>query len=235
MAAETLLPPSFWFKLALESPRVDSMPGAKGGPLLNLPERSRLPDFALLAGSPSWVTVATGWNAGGLGICFEARNPVPAEGKPARSGAGRGSAPALGESQRLSIATVDLWVDTRDTRTISRASRFCHYFRAEIRSNTSGSVGVQLDQQPIPRATAEAPMGREADRLVRADRSATGWRLELFFKSAALNGFDPDTNRRLGLSYRVHEVARGDAWMGVGDDFQLPVNPGLWSTLVLVD
>ena len=61
------------------------------------------------------------------------------------------------------------------------------------------------------------------------------WKLELFIPAAALNGFDPETNRRLGFAYQVADYVRDDQFLGVGRDFPIGENPSLWATLVLQD
>ena len=51
----------------------------------------------------------------------------------------------------------------------------------------------------------------------------------------ALNGFDPDTNRRLGFAYQVTDPDRGDQFLGVGREFPVAEDPSLWATLELRD
>ena len=51
----------------------------------------------------------------------------------------------------------------------------------------------------------------------------------------ALNGFDPDTNRRLGFAYQIADHVHDDQFLGVGREFPLGENPSLWSTLELRD
>ena len=38
----------------------------------------------------------------------------------------------------------------------------------------------------------------------------------MFLPAAALNGFDPETNRRLGFAYQVSDHMREDQFLGVG-------------------
>ena len=65
--------------------------------------------------------------------------------------------------------------------------------------------------------------------------SRTSWVLELFLSSQALNGFDPDTNRRLGFAYQIADFVHDDQFLGVGRDFPVGENPSLWTTLELRD
>ncbi len=51
--------------------------------------------------------------------------------------------------------------------------------------------------------------------------------------AAALHGFDPETNSRLGFAYQVSDHEREDQFLGVGRDFPIGENPSLWATLEL--
>jgi hypothetical protein len=134
---------------------------------------------------------------------------------------------------------VQLWIDTRDTRDISRATRFCHRFTARLRglATARGPLGLELAQRPIARAVADAPICRTELLQGRAERLKGGWRIELFLPAEALHGFDPETNRRLGFAYQVTDPdpQREDQFLGVGREFPVGENPSLWSTLELRD
>src|SRR5206468_262810 len=127
-------------------------------------------------------------------------------------------------------------VDARDTRDVSRATRFCHRFSAALRLQRPGkSLVVEVSQKPIARAISDPPMARAGQIEARADLSRTGWTLEVYLPASVLNGFDPDTNRRLGFAYQVSDPIREDQFLGVGRDFPIGENPSLWSTIELVD
>jgi hypothetical protein len=134
------------------------------------------------------------------------------------------------------FALAQFWVDTRDTRNVSRATRFCHRFVAGlVPSQSRREVTVQVEQKPIARAIADAPLCRQDVLSARAQVSQTGWLLELFLPAQALNGFDPETNRRLGFAFQVADYVREDQFLGVGREFPVGENPSLWATLELRD
>ncbi len=66
------------------------------------------------------------------------------------------------------------------------------------------------------RAVADAPICLPEILAARAERLKQGWRLELFVPAQALQGFDPETNRRLGFAYQVSDPNREDQFLGVG-------------------
>lgn len=218
-----LLPQAFWFRLGVSCPRVDGIPrggGRSRGALLDLPESCVLPDLASLDGRASWASVRVGWNPQGLGIAVTASTP------------GNRQAPSVDRPE--GFADVSLWIDTRDTRDVSRATRFCHRFTAQLKlGRDRKSLGVELNQRPIARAVADAPLCSPALLQARAEPGRSSWRLEIFLPAQALTGFDPDTNRRLGFAYQICDHEREDQFLGVGRDFPLGENPSLWATLEL--
>jgi len=216
---KALLPQAFWFRLAAACPRIDGMPKASGrGGLLDLPASCLMTDLSSLEGRGSWASVRVGWNPGGLGIAVLA-------------GLAPGNLPA---DRPEGFADVNLWIDTRDTRNVSRATRFCHRFAARLMlSRDRKGLSVQINQRPIARATADAPMCDHSLISSRTELTRSGWVLETFLPAGTLNGFDPETNRRLGFAYQVSDHIREDQFLGVGRDFPLGENPSLWATLEL--
>ena len=215
-----LLPQAFWFRLAIPCRRVDGLPrtGPRGR-LLDLPESCALPDLAQLEGGRSWAEVRVAWNPAGLAVAIEAT--------------GKSGPITFDEGPTLANGA-QIWVDTRDTRGIHRASRFCHRFTAKLSPGGSRTaLEVELAQRPIARAVADAPTCPIETLSARAERLSGGWRLELFFPAEALHGFDPETNRRLGFAYQVSDPDREDQFLGVGREFPIGEDPSLWSTLEL--
>jgi hypothetical protein len=216
-----LLPQAFWFRLAVPCLRVDGIPRSGGSRLLDLPETCRLPETSRLDGKEPWADVRLAWNPQGIAVLVEAE----------------GDLSALGSDDRPDVVYgVQVWVDTRDTRDVSRATRFCHKFDARLTPAPGRSaLGVQVQQKPIARAVADAPLCRPDALSARAGRVKNGWRIELFLPDKALNGFDPETNRRLGFTYRVSDPERDDQFLGAGREFPVGENPSLWSTIELRD
>ena len=221
MTTAPLLPQSFWFRLALPCLRVEGMP-RKSGRLLDLPESCRLVETASLDDREPWADVRAAWNPSGLGV------QVTVTGKPGR---------ITHDLNRPEASDgVALWIDTRDTRDVHRATRFCHHVLAWlVPTRKKDEVDVEVFARKIHRAVADAPLASPGLFQARAEKLRDGWRLEWFLPAEALNGFDPETNRRLGFAYRVTCSDRGDRQLGVGREFPVGENPSLWSTLELRD
>lgn len=216
-----LLPQAFWFRLSASCPRVEEIPRrSPRGRLLDLPATCAVPDLSSLEGRVSWASVRLAWNPQGLGVAILADSP-----------ASKASASA---DRPEGFADVNLWIDTRDTRTVSRATRFCHRFTARLTlSRDRKSLDVDVSQRAIARAMADAPISAPDLLSTRAELTCSGWLLELFLPARALHGFDPETNDRLGFAYQVSDHEREDQFLGVGRDFPLGENPSLWATLEL--
>src|SRR5690242_13307268 len=143
--APPLLPQAFWFHLAVPCRRADALPpraGAKGR-LLDLGEEYRLPGMTRLEDRPPWADVRVAWSPAGLAVVVDASG---------------GSALSFADRPEGAYG-FQVWVDTRDTRNVSRATRFCHRFAARLLPGLSRStVAIEAVARPIARAVADAPL-----------------------------------------------------------------------------
>jgi hypothetical protein len=222
MTTKPLLPQTFWFRFAAQCQRIEEIPRIKDpSRLLDLPATCAVPDLNQLEGAADWAKVYLAWNPRGVGIA------ILADGV---------SSPQLNSDRAEGFAAVDLWIDTRDSRNVSRATKFCHHFQVSLKLSMSRKeLTVEIRQRPIPRATADAPMGQMQMISTRAKLDRAGWQLELFFPAQVLHGFDPETNRRLGFTYLLRDHIHDSQYFAGGREFPIGENPGLWSTIELRD
>jgi hypothetical protein len=220
MPTSLLLPPSFWFRLALQAPFVERIVSPSG--TVELPESCELPPLGKLEGNEqaSLSRVSVGWNETGIGFLVEF------SGKPK----------SFSVSRPIVRDSVDVCIDTRDTRDIHRASRFCQRFTAMVtREGRKHDLDVTLAQEAISRALADPPKADLSKAVRHAEIEKQGWRLGLFFPASCLHGFAPETNRRLGLMVRVLDPQRGMEYLGVTQPgFPMLDDPSLWATLELI-
>src|SRR5262245_4856515 len=108
-----LVPNRFLFRVAHPCPYVAGIPDDDER-LFSLPDEARLDNFAALDGQKDFADVCLAWNEDGLAVQFDVRGKEQLP-------AGDASRPRLSDG-------LSLWVDTRDSRTSHRASRFCHQF-----------------------------------------------------------------------------------------------------------
>lgn len=231
MPRTDLIPQEFWFRLAIDCPEMNVGKTQKQKPTagtraaaIQLPATSILPNFQALGGRESWFEVRAGWEPGGLALAFE----IFGKTRPIQS-----DPYAIGGRDEIEI-----WIDTRDTREIHRASRFCRRFLVTFpESEKSGPLKADVAALKIARAQTDAPPLKPGLIDARAETTpdGDGYRLTLFFPAEALHGFDPETNRRLGFAYRIGDPERGDSFLTLGREFPIGEDPSLWATLCLVD
>jgi hypothetical protein len=216
----TLLPAAFLVRMSLPCPYVKDMPRDDKDELLDLPAANRIDTRARLSTGLTFADVRIGWNELGLGLQVQVHGKdEPPQGDAARP---RGS------------DGVTLWLDTRDTRTIHRASKYCHQF---FFLPTGG--GPERDQPAagqlrIHRAQQDAPLVGANQFAFQAGRVRGGYRLHAFLPAAALYGYDPENHPRLGFYYSIRDTEKGEQTLGLGPEFPFWEDPSLWSTLELV-
>lgn len=226
----TTIPPSFLFRYAVACRQVAKLPTG-GSRIAKLGKECRLPCFATMDGQVEFATVWMGWNAGGIGVAFEVlgkEHPVHAE--PAKPTGADG---------------MSLWIDTRDARTIHRASRYCQRFLI-LANDGSDAQAPTAFRKSIKRAIEEpaaidesqiriARFALERGKVLDKDpkEGVKSYRLEVFFPASVLVGFDPENIRRLGVFYRVRDRELGDQLLAAAREIPYWEDPSLWPTLVL--
>lgn len=216
-----VVPPRFLFRWSFPVRRWDGAPAAKGR-LLDLPESFTLPWPAGFDAEPTFAQVRMGWNAGGLALAVS----------------------VTGKRQSLRIQPqlpaesdgVQLWIDTRATQTVHRATRFCHHFcllPATGRTGKSASIPLAVGL-PIARAREDAVAADATGVRLWSEVRPDGYDLEAWIPADALTGFDPQGSPRLGWYLLVRDVELGDQTLTVGREFPYDADPSLWQTLELV-
>ncbi len=216
----TLIPPRFLFRVAHPCRRVEKIPREDEDRLLDLPESCCLDNFAGPDDRPNFADVRLAWNDFGLAVQAEVRGK---ERPP------RGDVASPRGSDGLT-----LWIDTRDARTGHRASRHCHQFHFLPAAGGPAHDEPAFLQTKINRALQDAPIAHANAVPFRSTHTRSGYFIEAFLPAAALNGFDPEQNPRLGVYYAVRDAELGEQVLGVGSDFPYGEDPSLWSVLELV-
>jgi hypothetical protein len=145
---------------------------------------------------------------------------------------GKTQAPWCRESRPDDSDGVRLWIDTRDTHNIHRASRFCHQF-AFLPAGAGRALDEPVGEQLlVNRAKENAKPVRPGMLAARRENRAGGYLLEGCIPAAALTGFDPVEHPRLGFTYAVVDRELGEQAFS-GSEFPYRDDPSLWSTLEL--
>ena len=220
-----IVPPPFLFRFSFPVRRRDGLP-KRGKRLLELPAEFALPDLSELRGDPPVGEVRIAWSDEGLGVSLLVR--------------GKSHEPNGDEATPTRSDGLQLWLDTRNTQTIHRASRYCHHFCfSPVGRGRDGEqpFGVQL---PIAQAREPSTLAAKGSLLVSAELLSDGYRLEAWLRREQLTGFDPAADReagtpsRLGFYFLIRDSELGDQWQTVDETFPFAFDPSLWSTLELV-
>jgi hypothetical protein len=218
----TLVPPSFLLRVAFSCPFRKEMPNEEADDrLIELGEDCKLMRLASLDERPAFADLRLAWNEMGLGLQMEVKGK---------------SAIAQGDAGRPRASDgLTLWLDTRDARSSHRASRFCHQFHFLPAGGGPERDEPVFAQTPIHRALQDAPICSAATVPFRARSKKSGYLLEAFLPAAALNGFDPEQNRRLGFFFAVRDLELGDHLLTGGPELPYWEDPSLWSVLDLTN
>jgi hypothetical protein len=214
----SLLPPRQFFRFSADVRRAEGLASPKG---FSLDESYALPSLGELDGRASFADVRMAWSDEGLAW------QVAVEGK--------SQLPWCSDSRLEDSDALQVWVDTRGTLNVHRASRFCHRFIYLPRGGGSGSDQPMAEQLLINRARENARPIRPRELSARAKAAVSGYTLWAFAPAAALGGFDPAQQPRLGFTYAVLDRERGLQTFASGPEFPYEEDPSCWAELRLVD
>lgn len=216
MTAEPLIPSRFLFRFAAPLGQHKPIWSAAGA---GLDENFTLLDSESLDGGRPFAEVRGAWAAEGLAFAVRV--------------AGKRQPPWCRESRPDDSDGLRVWIDTRDTHNIHRASRFCHQFIFMPAGTGRGLDEPVAEQLLINRARENARPVRPGVLQVRREKRPDGYLLEAFVPAAALTGFDPQEHPKLGFTYAVIDRELGEQTWSCPSEFPYREDPSLWGTLVL--
>lgn len=215
--AEQLLPTRFLFRFAAPCLRFDGAWTAKG---CELSEAHRLPSLGEIEGQSGFADVRAGWNEAGLFFTTSVR--------------GKKHAVWCRENKLEDSDGLQLWIDTRDTHNIHRASRFCHRFVFLPAGAGRQFTEPVADQLLVDRARENAQPVRPGMLKVHSVASKDGYQMAAYTPAAALTGFNPVDNPRLGFTFYLFDREFGEQTFSMSPQFPFAADPSLWGTLELV-
>lgn len=223
----TVIPPAFAFQFALPVRRADHLP-LKGARLLDLTDEFQVPwlDASLVGKSQvagptqAGVNLRLAWNERGVGIAFTVR--------------GKSRGPMCPPGDSLGAEGLQVWLDTRNTQTIHRASRFCHHFCLLPAGDGDDGQQPYVRQLPIARAADDARQFESDAFLITSRVLGDGYEVEAWLPATTLTGFDVEVCSQLGFTCLLIDRELGDVALTVGTDFPIASDPSLWQTLDLV-
>jgi hypothetical protein len=211
-----LIDPTMLFRFAVDCHQRKTLWNDKQ---LVLSSKYRLPGFGHLAGRPVFADVRAAWNPEGL--VFTVRV------------AGKKQTPWCREQRIEESDGLRIWIDTRDTKSIHRASRFCHQFAFLPSGGDAGFEKPVAAPVGITRAREEPQPVPFGGLKVHSEKRIDGYQLTALIRSEALTGFDPEDHPQLGFSYAVIDREHGWQTFSLGPEYPFQEDPSLWGSLLL--
>lgn len=214
-----IIPPSLLFDYQLTIPSCPAPSKKKTGRLLSLTDDARLFIPSVMNDEPAFADISAGWNADGLGFV------IRVNGKPMQP---TGTSKDVPRSD-----AVLLWIDTRTSGTVHRATEYCHHFAClpvdEHQDGKSAVVVQPIAQQRTQRIESD-PRKMQTRTHIRKD----GYDLEVWIPGSQLYGFREITEiGRIGFYCVVQDSNLGEQPLTLGGDFPTSYDPSLWVTLEL--
>lgn len=139
------------------------------------------------------------------------------------------------ESELLESDGIQVWIDTRDTHNVHRASKFCHWFVWMPKGGGPLSDEPVSAMLKINRSSEDSPTINRHRIEVVSNVSKTGYRFSAFIPGKALNGWGTSDHRHLGFNYAVLDRELGWQTLAIGPELPIREDPSLWQTLTLQD
>ncbi len=214
---QPLLPTRFLFRFAADLAYVEKL--GEAAPT-ELPAEYRLPNLAELDGERMFADIRAAWNEAGLALS------VRVEGK---------RHPSWCRETKLEDSDgLQLWIDTRATHNIHRATRFCHRFIFLPAGGGRSYNDPVADQLLVDRARENANPVRPGLLKAATEKRVDGYVMSLFIPAAALTGFNPTDHPKLGFTYYLMDRELGSQYFSMGAEFPFASDPSLWGTLQMV-
>jgi hypothetical protein len=211
-----LLTASFLFRFSAPIRKVDR----EWRQNVPLGEDHRLPSFTALDDGRRFADVRAAWSERGL--VFSVRV------------SGKKHPPWCRESRLDESDGFHVFIDTRDTKNIHRASRFCHHF---VFLPSGGGQRLEqpvAEQVLINRARENANPVRPGMLQIQSEKRVDGYTIDCCVPAEALTGFDPEDYKRLGFFYAVVDRDLGEQMLAYSAEFPFQEDPSLWGTLDLM-
>ena len=213
----SLVPKNLTFRYRVPCKKISGTASVK----TKLDESYSLPNFSELEDMKPFADIRMGWGDAGIVVSVEV--------------GGKNKSLWCRESAILESDGLQVWIDTRATHNVHRATRFCHWFIAM--PNGSGPrkdkpIGNMLK---INRSREDSPTLNRQKVTVESKVMKAGYKMSLFIPAKALNGWDAAENRTFGFNLAVIDSELGWQTLAIGPELPISEDPSLWQTLELVD
>lgn len=219
IGGESLVPNRFLFEFEFPLRWRENLVSLEERGVSGFVDAERLPALGALDSEPAFADVWACWSGSGLAVGCDVRG---------KSRTLKCDAKNLDDSDGLWIC-----VDTRGSRDLRRANRFCRRFFVMPKGGGSKGDDPVARSPAFPRSKEDAPEIRLDDLRIRAEVSGKGYTLAVLLPAKALPGFEPSEHPRIGFYYMIQDRRLGTQCLTVDDELQWDVDPSTWATAVL--
>ena len=231
----TLIDPTFLFRFEVTLKKNACKWTDKG---LKLPTSCRLPSFGAMGSQPAPTDQAANRRD------KAALRPVFADVRMAWCGRGiaihvlvngKRQLPWCRDSRLDDSDGFHLWIDTRCSPGIHRATQYCHRFLWMPAGGGTKREQPVVALIPINRARSHPKKVAPQELKISAHPRHDGYELSGFVPANALTGFDPGEQPRVGMYYAVIDRELGWQALALGPDYPVMDDPSLWGQALLAD
>lgn len=204
--------PASFFELGFDCQKVKSK-----HPFEELEDQGHaVPDTSFLLGEEPFAVLHMGWSEEGLYFLCNVDQPFKDVFYPQIE---RGDA-------------LELFIDTRDIKTTSFPTKFCHHFFFLPKPYQT----IQAQEITKFRSDDRHDFCDAAELKVQAHFEKDRYQMKIFIPTQCLYGYDPHECDRLGFAYRLNR-AQGAAqnFCASPEEFAIEQQPSLWGRVKLVD
>lgn len=169
-------------------------------------EDTRLPVVSDLSAEESFAELYMAWNEDNISMELEVKD-------------------------RTSEDVVELFFDTRDLKTKSHVSKFCHHFlfTPDLKEGSYGKEITRFYGDDLH------PLCNLEELIIEVDASDRSYRMKIELPSQVLFGYDPRQFPRIGFTYKISRGGAASQHFAVSsEEFSIEQHPSLWATLNLV-
>ena len=216
--SEQLITPPFLFRFRVPCKSTDQVWSNSDG--LELSAAHTIPSFqGELGDARQFADLRLAWSSAGITFNLHVRD--------------KKQAPWCRESRLDESDGLTLWIDTRDTHNVHRASRFCHQFVFLPQGEGAKLANPVAELLNINRARDNPNQPGRGTLLVRSEKRVDGYVMQGHIPASAITGFDPNDHPNLGFYYAVMDRELGWQTLSLGSEYPFQTDPSLWGTLLL--
>ena len=192
----------------------------KGKAKFDLDDTYQLPHLGNFDGQASFAEVRVGWNEEGLFVSVDI--------------AAKKQSLWCRATELLDSDGLQVWIDTRDTHNVHRATKFCHWFVLMPAGGGEDGKSPLVTMLKINRSREDSPTINRVPVLANSKITKTGYRLTAFISGKTLIGWDTNDQRNIGFNYSIVDRELGRQTLAIGPELPIQEDPSLWQTLTLV-